>query len=194
MSQKLKSSTIAAPETKDDVQQVNGDQNQGYNPQQSGKLAPITAKQETFPWHILLLGAVGTIVLYTALFFAALCSLWLINTIQYGPTHTSYLHTKINEQPATVITSNDGGDITIIVKVTQKDGTVQTQTLSGPTLNPDIWNGDLSGIVATAQVNSQQDITIHLVGNINYFHLLFARPARDFVLVPDKQGYKIVAS
>ena len=69
-----------------------------------------------------------------------------------------------------------------------------SQTYTGPNLNlnPDAWNRDVNSVVATAEVGKDQRITIHLLGNINYFRPFFVRPEAKFLLVPDRQGYKVV--
>jgi hypothetical protein len=135
----------------------------------------------------------GLTVLYTVIFLIAFVFVWVGNFVQFGPIHTTYTSATISGQPARIITSNDGGNITVTIKITQKDGSFLIRSYAGPVLNPNVWNGDLGGIVATSQVAGDgQTIIVHLVGEINYFHPFLVRPAQDFSLVPDKQaGYKI---
>jgi len=148
-----------------------------------------------FPWHVLFGGLGALVALYTVLFGVACVCIGIGNLLQYGPIHTSYTHTTINGQPATIIASNERGDITLTIKVTQLDSSIQVGSYSGPILNPEVWNGDLSGIVVTAQVAKDgQTITVHLVGDPNYFHPFLVRPTQDFSLLADKQGYKVTAT
>jgi hypothetical protein len=130
------------------------------------------------------------VLLYTLAFFVASASIRVYNTWSYGPTHTSYLTTTRNGTACTIQTSNQDG--VIYVMITKGDGS--SQTFPGPNLklNPDAWNGDISDVVATAEVGSNQKITIHLRGTVNYFRLLH-RPEASFSLIPDGQGsYKVV--
>lgn len=183
-------------------------------PQQtnSGKIAPIkrqsvtsgqlphAQQQQASPlWHVALKPSLivlgGGTAVYTLIFFVALICIGVGNLVTYGPIPTSYTTATIHGQPARIITSNDHGDITVTVKIQQKDGTLLVRSYAGPALNPDTWNGNLNTVVATSQVGSDgQTIIVHLIGEVNYFHPFLVRPAQDFSLIPDKQaGYKISA-
>lgn len=123
---------------------------------------------------------------YTIIFFIVLLWISFGNVLTYGPTHTAYTTATINGRQTLIQTSNVGGSI--IVSIMQKGMAI---TVSGPTLNPDAWNNDLSGIVATAQVD-QGKITINLIGSPSYLHLFFVRPQMSFSLVVDGSGgYKL---
>jgi hypothetical protein len=161
----------------------------------SGQLPLVQQQGNSFWIRALIVLGLATLA-YTLIFLVAFICIGIGNLFMYGPIHTAYTTTTINGQPARIITSNDSGDITVTIKITQKDGTLLIRSYAGPVLNPDMWNGDLAGIVATPQVGSDgQTITVHLLGQINYFHPFFlrgGRPEGSFSLVPDKQaGYKI---
>jgi hypothetical protein len=161
----------------------------------SGQVQQLHWQGGSFWIRALIVLGLATLV-YTLIFLVAFICIGIGNLFMYGPIHTAYTTTTINGQPARIITSNDSGDITVTIKITQKDGTLLIRSYAGPVLNPDMWNGDLAGIVATPQVGSDgQTITVHLLGQINYFHPFFlrgGRPEGSFSLVPDKQaGYKI---
>jgi hypothetical protein len=134
-------------------------------------------------------------LLYTILFLIVAGWILLTNTFSYGPTHTAYTLAVINGQATTIQTSNVNGTI-LITLINDRDGTIKTYT--GPALSASAWNNDLSGIVATTNVEANQatpTITVHLIGNVNYFHLLFARPQMAFQLLPDKHAdYKVVSA
>jgi hypothetical protein len=134
-------------------------------------------------------------LLYTILFLIVAGWILLTNTFSYGPTHTAYTQAVINGEATTIQTSNVNGTI-LITLINDRDGTIKTYT--GPALSASAWNNDLSGIVATTNVEANQatpTITVHLIGNVNYFHLLFARPQMAFQLLPDKHaGYKVVSA
>ena len=130
------------------------------------------------------------VILYTVAFFVRWGCISAYNTLSYGPTYTDYTTAVLNGKPATIQTSNQSG--VIYVMITRGDGSSQTFTGPNLKLNPDAWNGDISDVVATAEVGSDQKITIHLLGTVNYFRLL-RRPEASFSLVPDGQGsYKVV--
>lgn len=127
-------------------------------------------------------------ITYTILFFIVAGCLSLANLASYGPVHTSYTQTILNGQPTTIQASNVNG--AILITLINQDGSAKTY--AGPALQASAWNGDLNGIVATADMEQNQ-ITVHLTGGMNYLHLLFARPQMKLQLLPDKQtGYKVV--
>lgn len=147
------------------------------------------------PWKALLIGAGIPVALYTIIFLIVAGWITISNTWQYGPVHTAYTTTIINNTPSTIITSNTNNTIYVTI-INQKDGSSKTYT--GPALDANTWGNDINEIVATAEVKTQKGqttptININLIGQVNYFHLLFARPQMHFTLVPDKQaGYKVV--
>lgn len=147
------------------------------------------------PWKTLCIGIGIPVGIYTLLFVIVAGWILLINTLQYGPTHTAYTQATIKGQASTIVTSNINNTIYVTI-INQKNGTSHTYT--GPMLDPNAWGGDTNGIVATAEIEQGQaapTITVHLVGDMNYFHLFFVRPQMTFLLVPDTQsGYKVVAS
>lgn len=145
-------------------------------------------------WINALLGALGLVAGYTVLFFIILGCFRVMNTALYGPTYTYYTTATINAQPTEIVTSNVHGTIYVTL-INLKDST--TKTYTGPLLNTQDWNDNLSSIVATAQVTGNQQtpkITIHMVGDISYFHLLFVRPESTFYLIPDSKGNYTVSS
>lgn len=146
---------------------------------------------------IICLAGIVTII-YTLVFFVVAGCLLLGNLASYGPTHTAYTQAIINGQNTTIETSNVNGNIHITVITTAKDGSTSYKIYSGPPLDPNAWNDDMSGITATAEVAPHQinpTITVHLIGNVNYFHLLFKRPQMTLHLIPDKQaGYKVIVA
>ncbi len=142
-----------------------------------------------------LLGILVVIVLYSLAYGIAFLGIATSNRLAYGPTHTSYTHATLNRQASDIITSNVNGTVYITIVQTQQNGTAKASIYTGPALDPSAWGNDLSSIVATASVAKNQVITVNLIGNINYFHLLFARPTMTLQLIPDKQaGYKVVSS
>ena len=137
------------------------------------------------------IGTASLVALYTLAFFIVLLCINLSNTWNYGPTHTSYTQATLNGVSSTIQTSNQDGMIYVTI-INNQDGSSHTYT--GPKLDPAAWNGDLSGIVATASVKSQTTITVHLIGNISYFRLFFVRPEMQFSLVANGQsGYNVVS-
>ena|SRR5579859_4462342 len=145
-------------------------------------------------WQIAWIGGMGaTVALYSLMFVVVAGWISLTNTLQYGPVHTTYTVTKLSGQDATIISSNQAGDITITVKIHQNDGSLLIRSYQGPALSADTWNGDLGSIVVTSAVAGDgQTIKVSLLGSVNYLHLFFVRPSATFSLVPDKQaGYKV---
>ncbi len=129
------------------------------------------------------------LIIYTITFFIVLGCITAYNTLNYGPTHTAYTTAVLNGTTSTIQTSNQGGTIYVMITV---NGSSQTYTGPNLNLNPDAWNRDVNSVVATAEVGKDQRITIHLLGNVNYFRPFFVRPEAKFLLVPDRQGYKVV--
>ena len=173
-------------------------------PATTGQLTPIPIKKRSngnkgqavhqihakrFPWKVLVAGISIPLTVYTVLFLVVAGWILLTNTMTYGPTHTTFTRASLNGQASTVVTSNVSGTIYVTI-ITNKDGSAKTYT--GPTLNANAWNGDMNSIVANVEV-ARNTVTIHLIGGVNYFHLLFTRPTMTFCLVPTKQAnYKIV--
>ncbi|MBA2397042.1 MAG: hypothetical protein H0V70_30340 [Ktedonobacteraceae bacterium] len=151
------------------------------------------ASSRQIPWKWIALGISVPILAYTLLFLIVLACLNIGNTMSYGPIHTAYVHTTIDSQPSMIQSTIVNGTVYITLFQIQPDGSTHTKMYIGPTLDPSAWNNDLGSIVTAAEVKKDQTIIIHLTGNINYFHLLFARPTYTFSLVADKQGtYKVI--
>jgi hypothetical protein len=143
-------------------------------------------------WSVLLV-SVCLLGFYPVVFFAVLGISILLNIWFYGPVHTDYTDTTIDERPATIITGNTKGMIYTTVMITDVQGHLQTQTIQGPTLDSETW-GDVRAIVAKNSIQQTQGlpekptIVVTLTGNMNYLHLLFERPTLSYELVPDVHG------
>lgn len=125
-------------------------------------------------WEEQLLKLGGLVwIIYTISFTVLFIWTALSNLALYGPTPASYTQALLAEQSTTIQVTNQGGTILVTLIQKQQDGSVHAATYVGPTLDESHWDGDVKDVVGTAQVENGKTITIHLTGNINYFHLLF---------------------
>lgn len=139
-------------------------------------------------------GAVGLIVLYSALFFIVVGYTAVYNNVNYSPVHTSNMDTTIGQQHEHIIAVNVHG--TVFVTLIQRDATgkITTLTYAESAQNKASWNNDLNAIVPTIEVktlNTKTVIRIHLIGGFDYTHA-FMRPTHTFDLLSTGTGYTLV--